>query len=131
MNCRTCGTELTEHNATSFRHVHDVGNCAQVLLAQRDAARDELAKLRARLDGAMEFQFFGVGGRRGDYVIVGFNDEAGDRPWELQVFTCEERSMFGDAVTAYATQGEATDEAIRLAATLTSPSALGGLPERG
>lgn len=56
MNCQTCGTKLTEFNATSFRHVHDVGNCAQVLLAQRDEARAEIHDLKAKLaqhhDGA-------------------------------------------------------------------------------
>lgn len=31
MDCLTCGTELTPSNATSFRHAHDVGKCAQVL----------------------------------------------------------------------------------------------------
>ena len=45
MDCLTCGTELTPSNATSFRHVHDVGNCAQVLLAQRDRARALLVEV--------------------------------------------------------------------------------------
>lgn len=45
MNCEACGTELTKFNATSFRHVHDIGNCAQVLLAQRDRARALLQEL--------------------------------------------------------------------------------------
>lgn len=49
MECRDCGTTLTEFNATSFRHVHDIGNCAQVLMAQRDKARREAESLTARL----------------------------------------------------------------------------------
>jgi hypothetical protein len=49
MNCDTCGTALTEFNATNYRHVHDVGNCAQVLLAQRDNARAALESDRALL----------------------------------------------------------------------------------
>ena len=52
MNCQTCGTELTQFNATSYRHVHDIGNCAQVLLAQRDTARWELRDL---VDACEEF----------------------------------------------------------------------------
>jgi hypothetical protein len=53
MNCDVCGTELTEFNARSFRHVHDVGNCAQVLLAQRDAARREALLLANDVDDLM------------------------------------------------------------------------------
>ena len=34
MDCLTCGTELTPSNATSFRHLHDIGKCAQVLLVR-------------------------------------------------------------------------------------------------
>lgn len=49
MNCDTCGTALTEFNATNYRHVHDVGNCTQVLLAQRDNARAALESDRALL----------------------------------------------------------------------------------
>lgn len=45
MDCLTCGTELTPSNATSFRHAHDVGKCAQVLLAQRDRARALLVEV--------------------------------------------------------------------------------------
>ena len=54
MNCDTCGTALTEFNATNYRHVHDVGNCAQVLLAQRDNARAALESDRAKLAEAQQ-----------------------------------------------------------------------------
>ena len=54
MNCDTCGTALTEFNATNYRHVHDVGNCAQVLLAQRDNARAALESDRALLRRIVE-----------------------------------------------------------------------------
>jgi hypothetical protein len=45
MNCEVCSTELTDFNSTSFRHVHDVAYCAQVLLAQRDRYRAELQRV--------------------------------------------------------------------------------------
>lgn len=54
MNCDTCGTALTKFNATNYRHVHDVGNCAQVLLAQRDNARAALESDRALLRRLVE-----------------------------------------------------------------------------
>jgi hypothetical protein len=59
MDCQTCGTKLTEFNATSYRHIHDIGNCAQVLLAQRDRARVALKEV-------------------GRLVQVEFDDDAND-----------------------------------------------------
>ena len=94
----------------------------------------QLARLRADLLAATHFQFFGAGGRRGDYVLVCFNDEEEDRPWEIQVFTCEKSSPFGSDLKTFRTQSEATNEALLLAATLTKrptpPSAAGGLVPR-
>jgi len=93
------------------------GRCGRDLI---DLSNDTTIRdLRARLDGATQFQFWGASGRRGDYVLVCFDDEEDDLPWQLQVYTCENSSMFGDDVHAYKTQDEATSEAIRLAATLT------------
>jgi hypothetical protein len=38
-SCDVCGTKLTAFNATNNPGLHDIRNCAQVLLAQRDDAR--------------------------------------------------------------------------------------------
>jgi hypothetical protein len=94
-------------------------------LAERD-------RLRASLDAATTLQFWGAGGRRGDYVLVCFDDEEDELPWQLQVFTCERSSMFGEDVIAFKTQDEATSEALRLAATLTKrPAQATALPGSG
>ena len=96
-------------------------------LAERD-------RLRACLNAATHLQFWGAGGRRGDYVLVCFDDEdeEDELPWQLQVFTCETSSMFGEDVVAFKTQDEATAEALRLAATLTKqPTQAKARPGRG
>ena len=52
MNCPQCNTKLTKYNATKVRNVHDLGNCAQILMIQRDDARTRIAALEARLASA-------------------------------------------------------------------------------
>jgi hypothetical protein len=41
MKCSICDTELTKYNTTNSPGVHDRGNCMQILLVQRDAARQD------------------------------------------------------------------------------------------
>jgi hypothetical protein len=116
-SCPHCGTPIDISPAFEMdpegkgQRVHRARFCRQVLLQQK-------ALDRARLGAATTFQFWGAGGRRGDYVLVCYDDEEDD--WELQVFTCEDPSMFGDHSVRFRTQDEATAEAIRLAATLTT-----------
>jgi hypothetical protein len=53
MKCSICDTELTKYNTTNSPGVHDRGNCMQILLIQRDAARADRDRLVRSGAGAM------------------------------------------------------------------------------